>query len=104
VFTGGSYRIPYLSGTLRVALVLTNQGDFSFAVTINNVNGVQQRTINLVPLTTYKFDSANENWNLNGTGSIQITTSNGGVLAVSGFVDRLFSRSRITPVKAAPFP
>jgi hypothetical protein len=104
VFTGGSYRIPYLSGTLRVALVLTNQGDFTFDVTINNVNGIQQRTISLAPLSTYKFDSSNENWTLSGTGSIQVTTSNSGVLAVSGFVDRLFNRSRITPVKAAPFP
>jgi len=104
VFTGGSYRIPYLSGTLRVALVLTNQGDFAFPVTINNVNGIQQRTVNLAPLSTYKFDSDNEGWDLNGTGSIQVTTGNGGVLAVSGFIDRLFTRSRITPVKAAPFP
>jgi hypothetical protein len=104
VFTGGSYRIPYLSGTLRVVLALTNQSDFTFNTTISNVNGTQARTVSLAPLSTYRFDSGNENWNLNGTGSIQVTTSAGGTLAVSGYVDRLLQRSRITPVKAAPFP
>lgn len=104
VFTGGSYRVPYLTGTLRVALVLTNQGNSAFDVSIANVNGVQERVVNLAPLSTYKFDSDAENWNLSGTGSIQVSTGDGGVLAVSGFIDRLFARSRITPVKAAPFP
>jgi hypothetical protein len=104
VFTGGSYRIPYLSGTLRMVLALTNQSDFPFEVDISNVGGTQTRAITLVPLSTYKFDSLAEGWVLSGNSSIQVTTNASGTVAVSGYSDRLLQRIRITPVKAAPFP
>jgi hypothetical protein len=103
VFTGGSYRIPYRSGTIRMVLALTNQSDFAFDIQISNVGGTQFKTINLSPLSTYKFDTLANGWLLNGTSSIQVTTSNGGTVALSGYIDRLLQRNRITPVKAAPF-
>ncbi|HVU03376.1 MAG TPA: hypothetical protein VHE30_16565 [Polyangiaceae bacterium] len=103
VFTGGSYRIPYRSGTIRTVLVLTNQSDFDFDLTIENVGGTQFKTITLPVLSTYKFDTLANGWFLSGTSSIQITTTNGGVIALSGYTDRLLNRVRITPVKAAPF-
>jgi hypothetical protein len=104
VFSGGSYRLPYLSGTQRMVLAITNQDSFTFSVRVANVESGQSRTVSIPPLSTYKFDSDAENWTFNGTGSVQITTNSGGVIAMSGYVDRLFIRSRITPVKAAPFP
>jgi hypothetical protein len=104
VFMGGSYRIPYRSGTVRMVLALTNQSNFAFNFTILNVgNQSQFRTINLSPLSTYKFDSLANGWVLNGTSSIQVSTTNGGTVALSGYIDRLLQRNRITPVKAAPF-
>jgi hypothetical protein len=105
VFTGGSYRIPYNNGIVRMVLALTNQGDFSFNVTVNNVNGLQQTTVNLAPLSTWKFDTQ-ESWgNLSGVGSVQVTTSNGGVLAVSGYSTiGTTAKYRYYPVKAAPYP
>ena len=104
VFTGGSYRIPYLSGTIRVVLVLTNQSDFPFNVDISNVGTATAKTISLAPLSTYRFDSGAEGWVLSGNNSIQIFTSSGGTVAVSGYIDRLLSRTRINPVKASPYP
>jgi hypothetical protein len=104
VFTGGSYRIPYLSGTLRVVLALTNQSDFAFEVDLSNVGGTDFKAITLEPLSTYKFDTLAAGWHLNGTSSIQIFTNAGGTVAVSGYIDRLLQRIRITPVKAAPYP
>ena len=59
--------------------------------------------MNLVPFSTYKFDSFAERWNMSGTSSVQITTSAGGTVALSGYIDRLLQRQRIAPVKAAPF-
>jgi len=41
---------------------------------------------------------------LSGTSSIQVTTSDGGTVAMSGYMDRLLQRQRIAPVKASPFP
>jgi len=104
VFTGGSYRIPYLSGTLRMVLALTNQSDFAFEVDLSNVGGTDFKAITLEPLSTYKFDTLAEGWHMNGTSSVQIFTNAGGTVSVSGYVDRLLQRIRITPVKAAPFP
>ena len=104
VFTGGSYRIPYRSGTIRMVLVFTNQSDFAFHVDISNLGGTQTKSINIPVLSTYKFDTLANGWILNGTSSIQIFTNNGGTVSVSGYIDRLFDRVRITPVKAAPFP
>ena len=104
VFTGGSYRIPYRSGTLRMVLALTNQSDFAFDINIANLGGTQTKTINLSAGSTYKFDTFSQGWILSGTSSIQIFTNNGGTIAVSGYIDRLLQRIRITPVKAAPFP
>jgi hypothetical protein len=104
VFTGGSYRIPYRSGTIRMVLAFTNQSDFAFDIDIANLGGTQTHTINLSPLSTYKFDTLAHGWILNGTSSIQIFTNNGGTVAVSGYIDRLLQRIRLTPVKAAPFP
>jgi hypothetical protein len=103
VFTGGSYRIPYRSGTIKVVMVLTNQSDFDFDVTIANVGGTQFKTITIPVLSTYKFDTLANGWILNGTSSIQVTTTNGGTVALSGYIDRLLSRTRMAPVKAAPF-
>jgi hypothetical protein len=103
VFTGGSYRIPYLSGTSRMVLALTNQSDFSFQLEIENVGGTQFKNITLSPLSTYKFDTIANGWVLTGTSSIQIFTTNGGTVSVSGYIDRILQRTRITPVKAAPF-
>ena len=104
VFQGGSYRIPYLSGTFRIVLVVTNQSNFPFDVQFANIGKTDVTTINLVPLSTYKFDSFAKGWNLSGTSSVQITTSDGGTVALSGYMDRLLQRQRIAPVKASPFP
>lgn len=107
VFTGGSYRIPYAPGIVRMILAITNQSDFAFNVTVSNVNGTQQTTVNnLAPLSTWKFDSAVEGWpNLVGPGSVQIFTSNGGSIAVSGYSTvGTTAKYRYYPVKAAPYP
>jgi hypothetical protein len=104
VFTGGSYRIPYLPSTIRMVLALTNQSDFPFEVDLSNVGGTESTAVTLAPLSTYKFDSRAEGWHLTGTSSVQIFTTAGGTVSVSGYVDRLLQRIRITPVKAAPFP
>lgn len=104
VFTGGSYRIPYRTGTIRMVLVFTNQSDFAFPIDISNLGGTQTKHINLPSLSTYKFDTLANGWVLNGTSSIRIFTNNGGTVSVSGYIDRLLDRVRITPVKAAPFP
>jgi hypothetical protein len=104
VFTGGSYRIPYLTGSVRMVLALTNQSDFPFEVDLSNVGSTESTAVTLEPLSTYKFDSRAEGWHLNGTSSVQIFTTAGGTVSVSGYIDRLLQRIRITPVKAAPFP
>ncbi len=104
VFQGGSYRIPYLSGTLRVVLTVTNQSNFAFDVQFANIGHTDVLTRNIVPFSTYKFDTFAERWNVSGTNSIQITTSGGGTVALSGYIDRLLQRQRIAPVKASPFP
>jgi hypothetical protein len=103
VFSGGSYRIPYRSGTIRMVLALTNQSDFPFDISIANLGGTQSKTINLSPLSTYKFDTLANGWILSGTSSVQIFTTNTGTVAVSGYIDRFLQRVRIAPVKAAPF-
>jgi hypothetical protein len=104
VFQGGSYRIPYLSGTLRVVLVVTNQSNIPFNVQFANIGKTDVVNVNLVPLSTYKFDTFPKGWNLSGSSSIQVTTSDGGTVAMSGYMDRLLQRQRIAPVKASPFP
>jgi hypothetical protein len=103
VFQGGSYRIPYLSGTLRMVLVITNQSNFAFNIQFANIGHTDLVNVNLVPFSTYKFDSFAERWNMSGTNSVQITTTGGGTVALSGYIDRLLQRQRIAPVKAAPF-
>jgi hypothetical protein len=103
VFTGGSYRIPYTSGTFRMVLAITNQADYTFDVQLSNLGTANFKTISLAPLSTYKFDTQRENWTLAGTNSVQIFTTAGGVIALSGYQDRLLERTRITPVKAAPY-
>jgi len=103
-FQGGSYRIPYLSGTLRIVLVVTNQSDFAFNVQFANVGHTDVTNVNLVPFSTYKFDTFGERWNVSGNAAVQITTQGGGTVALSGYIDRLLQRQRIAPVKAAPFP
>ena len=103
VFMGSSYRVPYWDKSTKMVLVVTNQADFTFDVQISNVGTLEQKTVTLPPLSTYRFDSADEGFTLNGTNSIQILTSDGGLIALSGFVDRVGGRIRITPVKAAPY-
>lgn len=103
VFMGSSYRIPYWSGTLRMVLAVTNEADFAFDVQFSNVGTSMVKTITLPPLSTYRFDSTNEGWTLSGTNSIQILTTSGGTIALSGYLDRVPHRIRITPVKAAPY-
>lgn len=103
VFTGSSYRVPYWDKTLKVVLVVTNQGDFPFDVQISNVGTTEFKTVTLPVLSTYKFDSRDAGFTITGTNSIQVLTSDGGVIALSGYLDRLHQRVRITPVKAAPY-
>jgi hypothetical protein len=103
-FQGGSYRIPYLSGTLRVVLVVTNQSNVATNVQFANLGHPNVTTVNLVPFSTYKFDTFFEAWNLSGTSAIQITCDNGATVSMSGYIDRLLQRQRIAPVKASPFP
>jgi hypothetical protein len=79
--------------------------DFSFNVTVYNVNGLQQTTVNLASLSTWKFDTLDSWGNLSGVGSVQVTTSNGGAIAVSGYSTiGTTAKYRYYPVKAAPYP
>lgn len=106
VFQGSSYRIPYESDTRKMVLVFTNQSDFQYDLLIANIGGVESKTITMVPLTTYKFDSQAEGFNLNQTSSIQVFTQAGGTVAVSGYIVkrlRPLEKFRLAPVKAAPF-
>jgi len=103
-FQGGSYRIPYLSGTLRVVLVVTNQSGIAADVQFANLGHPNVTSVNLVPFSTYKFDTFAEGWNMSGTSAIQITTDNGATVSMSGYIDRLLQRQRIAPVKTSPFP
>ena len=104
VFQGGSYRVPYLSGTLRIVMVVTNQSNFATNVQFANIGHTDVTTVNLVPLSTYKFDTFIEGWNLSGTNSVQVTVDSGGTVSLSGYIDRLLQRQRIAPVKASPYP
>jgi hypothetical protein len=107
VFQGTSYRVPYTSNTKKVVLALTNQSDFQYDILIANVGGIESKTITLVPLTTFRFDSLAEGWALLGTtSSIQIFTQASGTVAVSGYEVRRRhpnKKIRINPVKAAAF-
>lgn len=103
-FQGGAYRIPYLSGTLRVVLVVTNQSSVAADVQFANIGHPNVTSVNLVPFSTYKFDSFMEGWNVSGTSAIQVTVDNGATVSMSGYIDRLLQRQRIAPVKTAPFP
>lgn len=103
VFMGSSYRIPFWSGTLRMVLAITNQSDFTFNVQLSNVGTAMVKTITLPPLSTFRFDSTAAGWTLSGTNSVQILTTSGGTISLSGYLDRVPHRIRITPVKAAPF-
>jgi len=103
VFTGGSYRIPYTSDQFRMVLAITNQADFPFDIELSNLGGSNFKTINVPAGSTYKFDTQAEHWSLTGTNSVQIFTTNGGVIALSGYLDGWLGRTRITPVKAAPY-
>src|SRR5262249_44209566 len=104
VFQGTSYRIPYTSDTSKVVLAFTNQSDFQYDLLIANVGGIESKTVTMVPLTTYRFDSGALGWVLKGTtSSIQIFTQAGGTVAVSGYEVRKKRKVRINPVKAAAF-
>jgi hypothetical protein len=105
VFQGTSYRIPYAANTKKVVLAFTNQSDFQYDLLIANVGGIESKTITLVPLTTYRFDSAAEGWVLKGTlSSIQVFTQASGTVAMSGYeVRKGGTKIRINPVKAAAF-
>ena len=105
VFQGTSYRIPYQADTKKVVLAFTNQSDFQYDLLVANVGGIESKTITLVPLTTYRFDSAAEGWNLKGTlSSIQVFTQASGTVAMSGYEVRKGGKKvRINPVKAAAF-
>lgn len=107
VFEGASYRIPYLSNTRKIVLAFTNQSDFQYDLLIANLGGAGSKTITMVPLTTYRFDSEAEGFDLSNTSSIQIFTQAGGTVTMSGYLTRRHrphEKIRITPVKAAPFP
>jgi hypothetical protein len=104
VFQGSAYRIPYLSGTLRVVLVVTNSGNVDTNVQFANLAHPDVTSVHLVPFSTYKFDTFGEGWNLNATSAIQITCDNGGTVSMSGYIDRFLQRQRIAPVKTSPFP
>lgn len=105
VFQGTSYRIPYRDNTKKVVLAFTNQSDFQYDLLVANVGGIESKTITLVPLTTYRFDSAAEGWVLKGTtSSIQVFTQASGTVAMSGYEVRKGGKKvRINPVKAAAF-
>jgi hypothetical protein len=105
VFQGTSYRIPYQANTKKVVLAFTNQSDFQYDLLVANVGGIESKTITLVPLTTYRFDSAAEGWVLKGTlSSIQVFTQASGTVAMSGYEVRKGGKKvRINPVKAAAF-
>jgi hypothetical protein len=105
VFQGTSYRIPYTDNTKKVVLAFTNQSDFQYDLLVANVGGIESKTITLVPLTTYRFDSMAEGWVLKGTTSaIQVFTQASGTVAMSGYEVRKGGKKiRINPVKAAAF-
>jgi hypothetical protein len=108
VFAGTSYRIPVFRGTTKVVLALTNQSDFQYDVLIAHVGGIESKTITLVPLTTYKFDSSVYGWvwpaaNAPAPHSLQIFTQAGGTVAVSGYVQAGTNKYRVAPVKAASY-
>lgn len=104
VFQGTSYRIPYTADTKQVVLAFTNQSDFQYDLLVANIGGIESKTITLVPLTTYRFDSLAEGWVLKGTtSSIQVFTQASGTVAMSGYEVRKRDKVRISPVKAAAF-
>lgn len=105
VFTGGSYRLPYVKGINKVVLAITNQSDFAFDVEISNLGTINYKTINIPPLSTYKFDSSLYGWTFpaNNANSVQVFTTNGGVIALSGYYQKGTTKTRFYPVKAAPY-
>lgn len=106
VFQGTSYRIPYLSDTKKIVLAFTNQSDFQYDLLIANLGGAGSKTITMVPLTTYRFDSVAEGFDLSTTSSIQIFTQASGTVAMSGYLVRKHhshDKIRLAPVKAAAF-
>jgi hypothetical protein len=104
VFAGGSYRIPVFATATKVVLALTNQSDFAFEVDISQVSGTGYHSITIEPLSTYKFDSSAYGWTFPRIDSIQIFTTAGGTVSVSGYQNAFNTRYRIAPVKAAPYP
>ncbi len=105
VFTGGSYRMPYVKGINKVVLAITNQSDFAFDVEISNLGTTNFKVINIPPLYTYKFDSSLYGWTFpaNNPGSVQLFTTAGGVIALSGYYQKGSTKTRFYPVKAAPY-
>lgn len=103
VFTGASYRVPYWKGTKKVVLAVTNESGFSFDIQFSRVGSADTKTVNLPVLSTYRFDSGEAAWSLGDMGSIQVLTASGGVVALSGYLDRTPHAIRITPVKAASY-
>jgi hypothetical protein len=106
VFQGGSYRIPYWSGCTGVVIAVTNQSNFAFDVQFANIGHADAHTISqLVPFSTYLFDSRRYNWTTTGNNSVQITTNGGGTVALTAYEYRgNTNKYRVVPVKAAPYP
>ncbi|HEX4334424.1 MAG TPA: hypothetical protein VH062_00845 [Polyangiaceae bacterium] len=106
VFSGASYRIPYWSGCTGVVLTITNLSNFPFDIQFSNIGTTDLHTVSqLVPLSTYQFDSRRYNWNVSGTSAIQVTTTAGGTVYMSGHEYRgSTTKYRVVPVKAAPYP
>jgi hypothetical protein len=107
VFQGGSYRIPVFRNTTKVVLVVTNQSNVSFDIQFASLAFPFVQTINLVPFSTYKFDSSALGWNITtaaNVSSLQITADNGGTFAMSGYIQVGATRYRIYPVKVGPYP
>jgi hypothetical protein len=102
-FTGGAFRIPYWTGTTGVVVAVTNAGSFPFAIQFANIGKAEGHSITLVPLSTYRFDSRDYNWDVSGTHSVYVSAADGGVFTMSAYEYRgNTSKYRVVPVRQSP--
>jgi len=79
--------------------------NFDFDVQFANIGHTDVHTIHLVPFTTYILNSQALGWNTSGTHSIQVTTTNGGLIYLSAYEYRGSTvKTRVAPVKTSPWP